>query len=126
MISKKFLRKSPLRNDFLFLASFVRNSEAATRGVLRKGVLRNFAEFTGKHLHHSLLFNKVAGLSLQLYLKGETGTGVFLWILRNFQEHLIYITTVGDGFCSWKYRNSIHRKTPVLEFPFNKAAGLKA
>ena len=77
MISKKFLRKSPLRNDFLFLASFVRNSEAATRGVLRKGVLRNFAEFTGKHLHQSLPFNKVAGLSLQLYLKGETGGDCF-------------------------------------------------
>ena len=34
--SKKFLRKTQLRNDFLqlFLASFVRNPEAAIRGVL--------------------------------------------------------------------------------------------
>ena len=38
-------------------------SEAATRGVLqKKGVLRNFTKFTGKHLCQSLLFNKVAGL----------------------------------------------------------------
>ena len=28
----------------------------------RKGVLRNFAKFTGKHLRQSLLFNEVAGL----------------------------------------------------------------
>ena len=27
----------------------------------RKGVLRNFAKFTGKHLCQSLFFNKVAG-----------------------------------------------------------------
>ena len=26
----------------------------------KKGVLRNFAKFTGKHLCHSLFFNKVA------------------------------------------------------------------
>ena len=38
-------------------------TEAATRGVLlKKGVLRNFAKFTGKHLCQSLFFNKVAGL----------------------------------------------------------------
>ena len=30
------------------------------------------------------LFNKVAGLSLQLYLKRDPDTGVFLPILRNF------------------------------------------
>ena len=28
----------------------------------KKGVLRNFAKFTGKHLCYSLIFNKVAGL----------------------------------------------------------------
>ena len=38
-------------------------TKAATRGVLqKKGVLRNFAKFTGKHLCQRLFFNKVAGL----------------------------------------------------------------
>ena len=40
------------------------------RCSVRKGVLGNFAELTGKHLCQSLFFNKVAGLglqSLQLY-----------------------------------------------------------
>ena len=37
------------------------NPEAATRGVLyKKGVVRNFTKFTGKHLYQSLCFNKVA------------------------------------------------------------------
>ena len=36
----------------------------------KKGVLRNFAKFTGKYLCQSLFFNKVAGLSL----KKETQT----------------------------------------------------
>ena len=33
----------------------------AQRCSVRKGVLRNFTKFTGKHLCQSLFFNKVAG-----------------------------------------------------------------
>ena len=33
----------------------------------KKGVLRNFGKFAGKHLCPSLFSNKVAGLGLQLY-----------------------------------------------------------
>ena len=36
----------------------------------KKGVLRNLAKFTGLQLY----------LGLQIYLKRDTGTGVFLWI----------------------------------------------
>ena len=39
------------------------------RCSVRKDVFRNFAKFRGKHLHQILFFNKVAGPSLQLYLK---------------------------------------------------------
>ena len=35
----------------------------------RKGVLKNFEKFTGKHLCQSLLFNKVAGLRTVTLLK---------------------------------------------------------
>ena len=35
----------------------------------RKGVLRNFEKFAGKHLCHSLLFNKVGGLRTVALLK---------------------------------------------------------
>ena len=40
--------------------SFVLNPETVTEIVLEKGVLKNFAKFTGKHLCQSLFINKVA------------------------------------------------------------------
>ena len=39
------------------------------RGSIKKGVLRNFTKFTGKHLYQSLFFNKVAGLRPATVLK---------------------------------------------------------
>ena len=39
------------------------------RWSIIKGVLRNFAKFTGKHLCQSLFFNKVAGLRPGTLLK---------------------------------------------------------
>ena len=38
----------------------------------RKGVLRNFAQFTGKHLCQSLFFNKVTGLTRN-FLQSTSG-----------------------------------------------------
>ena len=55
-----------------------KNRSSRQEVFFKKGVFRNFAKFTGKHLCQSLFFNKVAGLSLQLYLKKDTGTSVFL------------------------------------------------
>ena len=37
------------------------------RCSMKKGVLGNFAKFTGKHLCQSLFLKKITGLSLQLY-----------------------------------------------------------
>ena len=42
------------------LEGFFRNSRPEV--LCKKGVLINFAKFTGKHLCQSLFFNKVAGL----------------------------------------------------------------
>ena len=39
----------------------------ARRCSVKKGVLRNFAKFKEKHLFQGLFFNKVVGLSPQLY-----------------------------------------------------------
>ena len=56
----------------------MQNTKAATADVvLKAGVLKNFAKFTGKHLCQRPFFNNVVGLSLQLYLKKETLTQVF-------------------------------------------------
>ena len=51
------------------------------RYSLRKGFLRNFAKFTGKHLCQRLFFNKVAGLrpkACNFIKKRVSGTVVFL------------------------------------------------
>ena len=55
----------------------------------KRGVLENFSKFTGNPLHWSLFLIKFQSSSLQLYSKKrDSSTGVILWILRNFQEHL--------------------------------------
>ena len=45
----------------------IKLTEAATEVFCQKSVRNNFAKFKGKHLGQSLFFNKVEGLSLQLY-----------------------------------------------------------
>ena len=49
------------------------------RCAVRKGVLKDFAKFTEKHLFQGLSFNKVAGLRPATLLKEKDfDTGVFL------------------------------------------------
>ena len=55
----------------LSFSSLIRSSHAK---VCKKGVLKNFAKFTGKNLWQSLFFSKVAGLR------------------QNFKEHLFHRT----------------------------------
>ena len=64
----------------------------------KKGVLGNFAKLTGtgKHLCHLCL--RPATL-----LKKRLWQGVFLWILRNFYEHLSYRIPLGDCSCNISY-----------------------
>ena len=44
------------------MLKFAANSSSHSEMFSKKGVLRNFAKFTGKHLCQSLFINKVAGL----------------------------------------------------------------
>ena len=50
----------------------------------KKGVFRNFTKLTGKHQCQNLFLIKMQAWGLRLYLKRDSGTGVFLWILWNF------------------------------------------
>ena len=54
LVSRKF--------DSKIILSIRRSSHR--RCSVRKGILRNFTKFTGKHLCQSLFFNKVAGLGI--------------------------------------------------------------
>ena len=70
-------------------------AEATTRGALK-----NFAKFIGKRLGQSLFFNTID--DLQLYLKRGSGTGVSLWILRDFKNTNFYRTPL-DQFFWWSF-----------------------
>ena len=56
----------------IWIKRMVENQMQASKGVLWKGVFKNFA------------------WGLQLYEKRDSGTGVFLWLLWNFLEHIFY------------------------------------
>ena len=74
------------------------------RNSVGKGVLRDFAKFTGKHLCQSLFFNK----DQQLFLKRHSDTRVLqntFWIPFEY-EHLSYRTTHSDCFCILKILSS--------------------
>ena len=61
----------------------LRQSRCLSRSIrpevfCKKGVLRDFAKFPGKHLCQSLFFNKAAGLRPVTVLKRDSDTGFFL------------------------------------------------
>ena len=69
------------------------------RCSVKKGVLRNFPKFTGKHLCQSLFFIKVAGLRPATLLKKRLWHRCFSVNFVNFQKHLFYSTP--PCYCFW-------------------------
>ena len=62
-----------------------RNCRSSCSKIFIKiSVLKYFAIFTGKHLCWSPFSRKLQVLNPANLLKGDSNTGVFLWILRNF------------------------------------------
>ena len=85
-------------------------TEAATRGVLIKDVLRNFAKFTGKHLCQSLNFIKKETLA-------QVFSSEFCEISKNtfFTEHLRTTASVKNTFVAEvTFNNSIE----IYQFVF--------
>ena len=79
------------------------------RCSIKKGILRNFAKFTGKHLCQSLFFNKVAG-----GLWHRCFPVKFAKFLRTpFSEHL-WMTASADG---WWVRESLCFRNNEIYFP---------
>ena len=77
------------------------------RCSVRKGVLRNFAKFTGKHLCQSLFFNKVAVIKKEVL--AQVFSCDFCEISKNtfFTEHLRATASAFkmqfSSFCKSKY-----------------------
>ena len=79
----------------------------------KKGVLRNFAKFTGKHLCQNLVFNKVIGPRPATLLKKRLLNRCFPVNFAKFLRALSYRTPLGtvalvNIFCLlYKYRSSL-------------------
>ena len=75
-----------------------RGQKQSSGGVLKKGVLRNFAKFAGKHLRQSLFFNKVAGLRPPTSLKKRLWHRYFLVNFAKFIRTPFFTYTSGGWF----------------------------
>ena len=78
------------------------------RCSLRKSVIRNFAEFTGKHLCHSLILNKVAGLRSTTFLKKRLWHRSFAVNLAEFLRTPFSQRPPGDCFL-WYHEHAFLR-----------------
>ena len=98
------------KSAFTACQNFFRSSRPEV--LNKKGVARNFTKFTGKHLCQSIFFNKK-----------RLGTGVFLWILRNFYKHKRSVLIDRRSFHSlvnvWINLNWKQVCPMVLDIPFN-------
>ena len=64
----------------------------------KKGVLRNFAIFTGKHVCCSLFKIGLQAFRPVALLKRDSNTDAFLWNLQNIYQHLLNIYRPSDCF----------------------------
>ena len=67
------------------------------RCSVKKGVLKNSGNFTGKHLRWSL-FLILQAFRPKTLLKRDSNTNVSLWNLRNFSEYLFWRASANDCF----------------------------
>ena len=71
------------------------------RCSVRKGVLRNFEKFTGKHLCQSLFFCRPEACN---FIKKETLAQVFSCEFSKISKNtFFYRTPLGDCFCNYIY-----------------------
>ena len=86
-----------------------------------KGVFKNFAKFTGKHMCQSLFFNKVVGFRPGTFLKKRLWHKCFL---VNFER--ILRTPFLHNTSGWLLLNmqQIYRTTPTPKCDFNKVTSL--
>ena len=76
---QKYVRQNSEAPEVFYeiLFSYLINKVAG----LKKGVLKNFAQFLARNLFWSVFFNKLHARSLQFYEKTDPGTGLLPLIL---------------------------------------------
>ena len=69
---------------------FVKLATGHQRCSVKKGVLKIFANLTGRYVLQSLLI-KLQALKQATLCKRDSNTGVFLWMSRNSSEQLFFL-----------------------------------
>ena len=87
----------------------VKRQKQPLKLLLKKGVFRNFASFTGKQLCWSLFLIELQTFRPAALLEIDSNTDVFLW---NLQDHLIWsLRTPASETCSFTWTalfNNLH------------------
>ena len=106
-----------------FDCSVQMNRSSHQRYSMIKGVLRDFAKFTGKHLCQSLFINNFADhvTLAQVF----TVNFAKFWRTPFLTEHLWWLPLVLQNRCFYKFPD-INQKISVLKSLFNTVRGLKA
>ena len=82
------------------------------RCSVKKGVLRNFVKFTGKHLCQSLFFNKVAGLRRGFFCYEFApyfwGTSLWEHLNLSFEKALLSLIIHFKGTFTYRYLCFVH------------------
>ena len=91
-----YLHKSLKLYIYIKQKNSLNSRSSHQRCSIEKAVLKNFSIFTGKHLCWSFFFLKAC-----CFIKRNSNTGVFLWILRIFYVKNTYseenlLTTVSE------------------------------
>ena len=82
-------------------ASGIKYRSSHRRCDVKKVILKNFENVTGKHLCWSFSLTKLQAWGTATLLKNKLEKGVFLRNLQNFWENVLWRTSVKD--CFYKY-----------------------
>ena len=96
IVSNKLSKRKTACREILCLYDNGRRSH--TRCSVKKHVLKNFANFSGKHLCWSLSLIHLKASRPTTLLKKDSNTGVFLLNFQNFYENLVWRTSA--NYCS--------------------------
>ena len=82
---------------------------------MQKGVLKNFTNFTGKHLCQSFFFNKVVALRPVTLLKKETLVQVFSCEFCEVSRNTFFTNTSGRLFLYYIWWNMLIKFSKQME-----------
>ena len=141
MLCNFIITQLSLNKEIQFNSIQLKDESSRPEVFCKKGVLRNFAKFTGKYLLQSLFFKMVAGLRLQAcnFIKKETLIRVFSCEFCKISKNIFFHRTPPvaasekKGPASWSllkqkrllmhyiWKSSIFNKNQIFKTPLYKS-----